>query len=166
MPINVDQSPVNLSTLDRNPVEVVTYFYYLRTWIASAQHAIKLRWVKAWSALHSMNKVWRSRMNPDTCMKAICRYGRKCVLLNGCEAWALTVADEKSLVYTSLLRKALESRCSIMGKTHDKRGLVWEVASSDRQYTDTAEENGSDWSRHPELASCELMMWEHGSRNA
>ena len=31
---------------------------------------------------------------------------------------------------------------------------------------DTAEENESDWSRHPELASCELMMWEHGSRNA
>ena len=47
-------------------------------------------------------------MNPDTCMKAICRYGRKCVLLNGCEAWALTVADEKSLVYTSFLRKALD----------------------------------------------------------
>ena len=42
MPINVDQSPVNLSTLDRNPLEVVTDFYYLRTWIASAHQVIEV----------------------------------------------------------------------------------------------------------------------------
>ena len=97
-----------IRTLDGTVLEVVKDFNYLGAWIASTQNDIRIRRARAWSALHSMNRVWKSGMNSNLKRRLFVTTVES-VLLYGCEAWALTVKDEKALdgVYTRMLRAAL-----------------------------------------------------------
>ena len=110
MPINAEEPTVKVTTIDGTQLEVVNDFNYLGAWIASTQQDIKVRRAKAWNALNSMSKVWRSPMNQDTKRRLFVSTVES-VLLYGCETWTLTQADEKSLdgLYTRLLRRALDT---------------------------------------------------------
>ena len=103
---NVDNPEVK--SLDGTKLEVVDDFNYLGAWIASTQKDIRIRRARAWSALHSMNKVWKSGMS-DNLKRRLFVTTVESVLVYGCEAWTLTVKDKKALdgVYTRMLRAAL-----------------------------------------------------------
>ena len=60
---NVENPEVR--TINGTLIEVVDDFNYLGAWIASTQKDIRVRRARAWSALHSMNKVWKSEMSGD-----------------------------------------------------------------------------------------------------
>ena len=109
MPINAEEPTVKVTTIDGTQLEVVNDFNYLGAWIASTQQDIKVRRAKAWNALNSMSKVWRSPMNQDTKRRLFVSTVES-VLLYGCETWTLTLADEKAALkelYTRLMRRAL-----------------------------------------------------------
>ena len=103
---NVDQ-PV-ITTLDGTKLEVVEDFQYLGAWIASTKHDIEIRRARTWKALRSMKKVWQSSMQDDL-KRRLFVAAVESVLTYDCEAWTLSVKDEKTLdgVYTRMLRVAL-----------------------------------------------------------
>ena len=164
MPINTEDPVVRVTTLDGTPLEVVDDFNYLGAWIASTQHDIKIRRAKAWSALHGMDKVWRSPMTPDTKRRLFVSTVES-VLLYGSESWTLTVADEKALdgLYTRLLRRALGVSWEEHMRNVDLYGKLPRLTDKIRQRRMRMAGHSV---RHPELVASELVLWEpaHGSR--
>ena len=164
MPINAKET-VRVTTRDGTPLEVVNDFNYLGAWIASTQHDIKVRRAKAWSALNSMNKVWRSSMNPDTKRRLFVSTVES-VLLYGCETWTLTLADEKALdgLYTRLLRRALDVSWEEHVRNVDLYGNLPRLTDKIRRRRMKLAGHNV---RHPELITSGLVLWEpaHGSRS-
>ena len=165
MPINADEPVVRVTTLDGTPLEIVDDFNYLGAWIASTQQDIKVRRAKAWSALHRMDKVWRSPMTPDTKRRLFVSTVES-VLLYGSEAWTLTVADEKALdgLYTRMLRRALNASWEEHMRNVDLYEKLPRLTDKIRQRRMRMAGHSV---RHPELVASELVLWEpaHGSRN-
>ena len=160
---NVENPVVN--TLDGTKLDVVTDFNYLGAWIASTQKDIKIRRARAWSALHSMNKVWKSAMD-DNLKRRLFVTTVESVLLYGCEAWSLTVKDEKALdgVYTRMLRAAL----NVSWKNHTRNS---ELYGKLPRLSDTVRQRrmrlAGHCVRHPELTASQLILWEptHGRKS-
>ena len=166
MPINADETTVEVTTKDGTVLEVVNDFIYLGAWIASTQHDIKVRRAKTWKALNSMDKVWRSSMNSDTKRRLFVSTVES-VLLYGCETWTLTVADEKALdgLYTRLLRRALNVSWEEHIRNVDLYGNLPRLSDKIRERRMKLAGHSV---RHPELVASGLVLWEpaHGSRNA
>ena len=82
------------------------------------------------------------------------------------EAWTLTVADEKALdgLYTRMLRKALDVSWEEHMRNIDLYGKLPRLTDKIRQ---RRMRMAGHCVRHPELAACELVLWEpsHGSRS-
>ena len=166
MPINAEEPTVKVTTIDGTQLEVVNDFNYLGAWIASTQQDIKVRRAKAWNALNSMSKVWRSPMNQDTKRRLFVSTVES-VLLYGCETWTLTQADEKSLdgLYTRLLRRALDVSWEEHVRNVDLYGSLPRLSDKIRKRRMTMAGHNV---RHPELVASGLVLWEpaHGSRSA
>ena len=160
---NVDQPVV--TTLDGTQLEVVKDFQYLGAWIASTKHDIEIRRARAWKALHSMKKVWQSSMQDDLKRRLFVATVES-VLTYGCEAWALSVKDEKALdgVYTRMLRVAL----NVSWEDHITNVDLYDKLPrlSDKIRVRRMRLAGH-CVRHPELSACELILWEptHGQRS-
>ena len=158
------ENPV-VKTLDGTELDVVADFNYLGAWIASTQKDIKIRRARAWSALHSMNKVWKSAMD-DNLKRRLFVTTVESVLLYGCEAWSLTVKDEKALdgVYTRMLRAAL----NVSWKDHTRNS---ELYGKLPRLSDTVRQRrmrlAGHCVRHPELTASQLILWEptHGRKS-
>ena len=158
------ETPV-VKTLDGTELDVVADFNYLGAWIASTQKDIKIRRARAWSALHSMNKVWKSAMD-DNLKRRLFVTTVESVLLYGCEAWSLTVKDEKALdgVYTRMLRAAL----NVSWKDHTRNS---ELYGKLPRLSDTVRQRrmrlAGHCVRHPELTASQLILWEptHGRKS-
>ena len=152
-------------TLDGTLLEVVDDFNYLGAWIASTQKDIRVRRARAWSALHSMNKVWKSEMS-DNLKRRLFVTTVESVLLYGCEAWSLTVKDEKALdgVYTRMLRAALNVSWEDHIRNVDLYGYLPRLSDTIRQRRMRL---AGHCVRHPELTACQLVLWEptHGRRS-
>ena len=165
MPLNTDEPVVRVTTLDGTPLEVVDDYIYLGACMASTQQDIKVRRAKAWRALHNMSKVWRSRMTPDTKRRLFVSTVES-VLLYGCEAWTLTVADEKALdgLYTRMLRMALNITWDVHMRNVDLYGSLPRLTDKIRERRMRL---AGHCIRHPELVASELVLWEptHGTRN-
>ena len=165
MPMNAEESTVTVATLDGTPLEVVTDFNYLGGWIASTQHDIQVRRAKAWRALHSMRRVWRSTMGPELKRRLFVSTVES-VLLYGCEAWTLTVQEEKALdgLYTRMLRQALNVSWEDHMRNIDLYGKLPRLTDKIRMRRMRLAGHSV---RHPELAASELVLWEptHGRRN-
>jgi len=154
-----------IRTLDGTVLEVVEDFNYLGAWIASTQNDIRIRRARAWSALHSMNRVWKSGMN-DNLKRRLFVTTVESVLLYGCEAWALTVKDEKALdgVYTRMLRAAL----NVSWEDHMRNAELYDNLP---RLTDTIRQRrmrlAGHCVRHLELTASELILWEptHGKKS-
>ena len=87
------------------------------------------------------------------------------VLLYGCEAWTLTVKDEKALdgVYTRMLRAAL----NVSWKDHVANIDLYDYLP---RLSDTIRQRrmrlAGHCVRHPELTASEMILWEptHGKK--
>ena len=88
------------------------------------------------------------------------------VLLYGCEAWALTVKDEKALdgVYTRMLRTALNVSWEDHVRNVDLYGYLPRLSDTIRQRRMRL---AGHCVRHPELTASELILWEptHGKKS-
>ena len=154
-----------IRTLDGTVLEVVKDFNYLGAWIASTQNDIRIRRARAWSALHSMNRVWKSGMN-DNLKRRLFVTTVESVLLYGCEAWALTVKDEKALdgVYTRMLRAALNVSWEDHMRNTELYGYLPRLSDTIRQRRMRL---AGHCVRHPELTASEMILWEptHGKKS-
>ena len=163
MPQNVDDPSV--TTLDGTLLEVVQDFKYLGAWIASTQRDIKVRRARAWSALHSMKKVWRAPLS-DEFKRRFFVSTVESVLLYGSEAWTLSVQDEKALdgVYTRMLRMSLNVSWENHIRNVDLYGNLPRLSDKIRQRRMGL---SGHCVRHPELSASELILWEpsHGRRD-
>ena len=160
---NVENPEVR--SLDGTLLEVVKDFNYLGAWIASTQNDIRIRRARAWSALHSMKRVWKSGMN-DNLKRRLFVATVESVLLYGCESWALTVKDEKALdgVHTRMLRTALNVSWEDHMRNTDLYGYLprfWDTIKQRRMGL------AGHCVRHPELTARELILWEptHGKKS-
>ena len=151
--------------IDITILEVVADFNYLGAWIASTQKDIMIRRAFAWSALHSMNKVWKSDMN-DNLKRLLFVTTVESVLLYGCDAWSLTATDEKALdgVYTRMLRAAL----NVSWKDHIRNSDLY---GKHPRLSDTIRQRrmrlAGHCVRHPELTASQLILWKptHGRKS-
>ena len=154
-----------VKSLDGTKLEVVEDFNYLGAWIASTQKDISIRRARAWSALHSMKKVWKSGMS-DNLKRRLFVTTVESVLLYGCEAWSLTVKDEKALdgVYTRMLRSALNVSWEDHIRNVDLYGFLPRLTDTIRQRRMRL---AGHCVRHPELTASQLILWEpsHGRRS-
>ena len=127
---------------------------------------IAVRKALAGYALNGMDRIWKANMQSS--LKK--RFFVACVesiLLYGCEAWAMTVALEKSLngTYTRMLRKALNVHWSSHTRNEELYGDL--PAVSDKIAVRRLQLAGHCY-RHPELSAQKLVLWEpkHGHRNS
>ena len=152
-------------TLDGTVLEVVDDFNYLGAWIASTQKDIKIRIARAWSALHSMDKVWKSDMN-DNLKRHLFVTTVESVLLYGCDAWSLTATDEKALdgVYTRMLRAALNVSWKDHIRNSDFYGKLPNLSDTIRLRRMRL---AGHCARHPELTASQLILWKptHGRKS-
>ena len=160
---NVDNPEVR--SLDGTLLEVVEDFNYLGAWIASTQKDIRIRRARAWSALHNMNRVWKSEMSENLKWRLFVTTVES-VLLYGCEAWALTVKDEKALdgVYTRMLRTALNVTWKEHRTNVDLYGKLPRLSDTIRNRRMRL---AGHCVRHPELTASGLVLWEptHGKKS-
>jgi len=154
-----------IRTLDGTVLEVVKDFNYLGAWIASTQNDIRIRRAHAWSALHSMSRVWKSGMN-DNLKRRLFVTTVESVLLYGCEAWTLTAKDEKALdgVYTRMLRAALNVSWVDHVRSPELYGYLPRLSDTIRQRRMRL---AGHCVRHPELTASEMILWEptHGKKS-
>ena len=112
-----------------------------------------------------MNKVWKSCMN-NNLKRRLFVATVESVLLYGCEAWALTVKEEKALdgVYTRMLRAALNVSWEDHVTNVDLYGYLLRLSDTIRQRRMRL---AGHCVRHPELTASEMIFWEptHGKKS-
>ena len=112
-----------------------------------------------------MKKVWKSGMS-DNLKRRLFVTTVESVLLYGCEAWSLTVKDEKALdgVYTRMLRSALNVSWEDHIRNVDLYGFLPRLTDTIRQRRMRL---AGHCVRHPELTASQLILWEpsHGRRS-
>ena len=112
-----------------------------------------------------MNGVWKSEMS-DNLKRRLFVTMVESVLLYGCEAWALTVKDEKALdgVYTRMLRAALNVSWKDHRKNVDLYAKLPRISDTIRQ---RCMRLAAHCVRHPELTAIGLDLWEptHGKKS-
>ena len=94
-----------IQSLDDVLIEKVEDFKYLGAY-TNSNHDIEIRIAQAWSALNSLDKIWKSRVVPKVKMMLF-KSTVESILLYSCESWSLTSTLSKKLdgVYTRMLRK-------------------------------------------------------------
>ena len=156
---------VPLETLDGTKLEWKDDFKYLGSWVDSSTKDIAVRKALAWKALNGMEKIWTSNMRTELKKKFFISTVES-ILLYGCEAWALTKADEKALdgSYTRMLRKAVNVHWSEHVTNEVLYGKL--PALSDKIAARRLRLAGH-CQRHPELSANKVVLWEptHGRRN-
>ena len=111
-----------------------------------------------------MKTIWKSGMNDDLKRRLFVTTVES-VLLYGCEAWALTVQEEKGLdgVYTRMLRFALNVSWEDHIRNTELYGFLPRLSDTIRQRRMRL---AGHCVRHPELTACDLILWEptHGRK--
>lgn len=156
MPINTKTSKVNVKTMDGTQLDVVDDFKYLRSWVASTEHDIKIRRAQAWKVLHDMKTIWKSTLSPQL-KRRVFVTSVESVLLYGCEAWSLTVQMERKIygVYTRMLRMVINVSWKDHTKNVDLYGTLPRVTNKIRaKRMDLA----GHCVRHHELVASSLIL--------
>ena len=122
MTINIDPSDANIKTLNGSPIEHVSDFKYLGSYIADDRKDFNTRKGMAWSACIKLQKVWTSGISDHLKVK----FFRACVepvLLYGSETWTVKKEFEKRIdgCYTRLLMKAK----NLSWKKHPTRQKIY-----------------------------------------
>ena len=94
----------SLVSSDGSPIELVQDFKYLGGYTDSGYDMITCIG-QAWSALNSLDKVWKAAIKNETKLKVF-KASVETILLYGSESWTLNVAQSKKLdgSYTKMLR--------------------------------------------------------------
>ena len=94
----------SLVSSDGSPTELVQDFKYLGGYTDSG-YDMNTRIGQAWSALNSLDKVWKAAIKNETKIKVF-KASVETILLYGSESWTLNVARSKKLdgSYTKMLR--------------------------------------------------------------
>ena len=94
----------NIHSRSGDVIEKVDDFLYLGGYTNSSRD-MESRIGKAWGALNSLTKIWRSRVKTQTKVK-IFQSVIESILLYGCESWVMTKTSEKKIdgTYTRMLR--------------------------------------------------------------
>ena len=94
-----------IQSIGGTQIEKVDDFKYLGAY-TNTSHDIDTRLAHAWSALNSLNKIWRSGTSSKTKIDLF-KATVESILLYSCESWSLTVALTKKLdgAYTRMLRR-------------------------------------------------------------
>ena len=79
-----------LKTSDGQTLQVEKYIKFLGSWINSSEKEIKVIKALAWSALHSMDVIWKSKINLPLKRRLFVETVDS-VLIYGSESWTLTV---------------------------------------------------------------------------
>ena len=100
-------NPLTNTTLvssDGSPIELVQDFKYLGGYTDSG-YDMNTRIGQAWSALNSLDKVWKATIKKDTKLKVF-KASVETILLYGSDSWTLNVARSQKLdgSYTKMLR--------------------------------------------------------------
>ena len=105
--------------------------FYFRSCIGSTEKDIQIIIAKAWSALNSMQEIWKSKM-PDKLKRNFFRAAVESVLVYCAISWTLTAKLEGKIdgAYTRMLRVALE-------RTSDKQGTIQKYTKNISSYTRT-----------------------------
>ena len=111
---------------------------------------------------NGMSKIWKSNVSKDLKIRFFIATIES-ILLYGCESWALSKVQEKSLdgTYTRMLRKALNIHCS----SHiSNQQLYGELPAVSNKIASRRLQLAGHCYRHPELSSQKLVLWEptHG----
>ena len=111
-----------------------------------------------------MTKIWKSNMSKDLKIRFFIATIES-ILLYGCESWALSKAQEKSLdgTYTRMLRKAL----NIHWSSHiPNQQLYGDLPAVSNKIASRRLQLVGHCYRHPELSTQKLVLWEptHGHR--
>ena len=112
-----------IHTVDGNAIEQVDDFLYLGSYTDTTADILRRKGL-AWSAINSLDRIWRSKIHNTTKIR-IFKMAIESVLLYSCESWSLTKSLEKSLdgTYTRMLRRVQNiswrdhvSNCTLYGK--------------------------------------------------
>ena len=97
-----------LTNSEGTTLKKVKYFNYLGRFIGSTEHDIDVRIAKAWGAITSMTKLWKSKLL-ERLKRNFFRAIVESVLTYGSITWTLTKTLENRLngSYTRMLRAAL-----------------------------------------------------------
>ena len=160
---NIDD-PTPLHTFDGTYLEWKDDFKYLGSWVDNSEKDISIRKAQAWRALNGMTKIWKSNMIKDLKIRFFIATIES-ILLYGCESWALSKAQEKSLdgTYTRMLRKAL----NIHWSSHiPNQQLYGDLPAVSNKIASRRLQLAGHCYRHPELSTQKLVLWEltHGHR--
>ncbi|XP_014664083.1 PREDICTED: uncharacterized protein LOC106806602 [Priapulus caudatus] len=95
-----------LHVSDGSDIELVGDFKYLGGYTDSS-HDMSMRIAQSWSALHSLQKLWKAPIQKDTKTKVF-QACIETILLYGSESWTLNITRQKRLdsTYTRMLRAA------------------------------------------------------------
>ena len=146
-------------------IKKVENFKYLGSYIGSTEKDIEIRIAKAWSALNSMNTIWKSKMS-DNLKRNFFRAAVESVLVYGAITWTLTSTLEKKLdgTYTRLLRAALNKSWRQHLTNKELYGKIPKLTNSIREQR--LRFAGHCWRSKNELTS-DLLLWQplHGKRS-
>ena len=101
-------SDTKLFSSDGSEIECVKDFKYLGGY-SGTEHDMNVRIAQSWSALHSLQKVWKSPIKKNTKTKVF-KACIETILLYGSESWTLNESRRKRLdgTYTRMLRSAYD----------------------------------------------------------
>ena len=94
----------DISTLDRTSLKLVDKFTYLGSSASSTKNDIKMRLMRAWTAIDKLSIIWKSDLT-DKIKRSFFQAAVVSILLYGCTTWTLTKRLEKKLDgnYTRIL---------------------------------------------------------------
>ena len=147
-----------VKTMDGTKLEAVNDFKYLGAWMASTDRDIQVRKALAWSALHSMRKLWKSNLKAKIKRRLFVATVES-VLLYGSETWTITTTQERSLngCYTRMLRKAQ----NVSWQRHmNNEDLYLELECVSAKIRKRRLRLAGHCVRHPELGANQLVLWE------
>ena len=105
---NSDSDDITINSINGKMIAKVENVNYLGSCIGSTEKDIQIRFSKAWSALNSMQEIWKSKM-PDKLKRNFFRVAVESILVYGAISWTLTAKLEGEIdgSYTRMLRAAL-----------------------------------------------------------
>ena len=86
---NSDSDDITINSINGKIIAKVENVNYLGSCIGSTEKGIQIRIAKAWSALNSMQEIWKYKM-PDKLKRHFFRAAVESVLVYGAMSWTLT----------------------------------------------------------------------------
>ena len=147
-----------LKSIDGKDIKEVKEFNYLGSNITSTERDVQIRLGKAWAALNSLDKIWKSSL-PASLKRNFFRAAVESILVYGAITWTLTTFLSKTLdgAYIRMLQAAL----NILWKHHPtKKELYGDIPPLSTIIRERRLKfAGHCWHSKGELAS-DLRLWQ------